>query len=150
LISPITTTAPSLQVGLSSDTPIINDRLIFYYSQGLRKKYLIDSTKTLPTPEQKAKAVIKYHPNLEQYLARVEAFLRAGGLEEEVPEGWPKELTGPLVRTTADFQDKSKYIYILTEDVKIELHNALKYFKGPGLEGQKINRNNFPLPTLGS
>ena len=102
--------APSLEVGLPSDTPIINDRLGSYYSQGLRKKYLIDSTKTLPAPEQKAKAVIKYHPNLEQYLARVEASLRADGLEEEVPEGWPKELTGPLVWTTADFQNESKYI----------------------------------------
>ncbi len=132
----------------------------------MRKKYLIDSTKTLPAPKQKAKAVIKYHPNLEQYLARVKTSLRAGGLEKEVPEGWPKELTSPLVWTIADFQNESKYIYILTEDEKMKLHNTLKYFKGIfhelyhidianenaglGLKGQKINRNNFPLLTLGS
>jgi len=142
--------APSLEVSLPSDTPNVNDRLVSYYSQGLRKKYLIDSTKNLPAPEQKAKAVIKYHPNLEQYLARVETSLRTGALEQEVPEGWPKELTGPLVWTTADFQNESKYIHVLTEDEKMELRNALEHFKGLGLEGQKINPNNFPLPTLGS
>lgn len=45
-------------------------------------------------------------------------------------EGWPKELTGPLVWTTTDAQDEDMHIYVLTEDEKMELNNALKYFKG--------------------
>jgi hypothetical protein len=169
--------APSLEVGLPSSTPV-NDRMTAYYSQGLRKKYLIDSTKTVSIPQQTTKAEIKYHPNLEQYLARVETSLKDPGLEKEVPKGWPEHLSGPLVWSTADYQDdEGKYIYVLNEDEKVELDCALKYFKGTylnkfsysfflrlpthmkgektanndsalGLEGQKINRDNFPMPTL--
>jgi hypothetical protein len=122
--------APSLEVGIPSDTVADNDRLVSYYSQGLRKKYLIDATKTQSRQEQQANAEIKYHPNMEQYLARAEARVRAGGLEQEVPVGWPKKLIGPLVWSSEDIQDESGYIHVLTEDEKIELHNALKHFKG--------------------
>ena len=64
------------------------------------------------------------------YLARVEGSLHSCNIEQEVPQGWPEHLTGPLVWTTADLQDESKYIHVLNEDEKLELHNALKYFKG--------------------
>lgn len=154
--------APSLEVGMSSD------RLVSYDSQGLRKKYLLDGDKTKAKPKQEHKAEIKYHPNRGQYLARAEARVHVGGLEQDVPVGWPKVLTGPLVWTTTDVQNEADYIHVLTDDEKVEIDSALKHFKGDttsytilskqrltclaGLEveNQQVNPENFPLPILAS
>jgi len=104
-----------------------------YYSQGLRARFRLDA-------ELASKRILQPrlgdHPNI-GYMVDEAAFHRrsaarraAGGLPTELPAGWPKELTGPLVWTTADYKDEASYVYFLTDADKIEIDQALKSFKG--------------------
>lgn len=119
-----------------------------YYSSGLREKYRLDQHK-VPAPEKPGQySDLKYAPDEAKYLARSAARVAAGGLEKEVPAGWPKVLKGPMAWTTTDFPDESKFVHQLTEAEKAEIVKALEYFKEQGLDGDEVTRENFPLPTL--
>ena len=102
-----------------------------YYSSGLREKYRLDEFKT-PTAAVNLEQYsdLKYAPDEAKYLARSAARVAAGGLEKEVPAGWPKKLEGPMAWTTTDFPDESKFVHQLTEAEKQEIAKALEYFKG--------------------
>ncbi|KAF8846804.1 Clavaminate synthase-like protein [Acephala macrosclerotiorum] len=119
-----------------------------YYSYGLRERFRIDGLKPLPTdPQPEANADIGYDVDEAKYLARGTARIKAGGLQQSVPEGWPQSVSGPLVWTNGDFKDEAEYVYLLTKDDKAEIVEALKYFKE--LDGEKVSRSTFPLPNLG-
>jgi hypothetical protein len=122
-----------------------------YYSRGLREKYCLDALK-IPidrTSEIETYADIDYEANEAKYRARSARRLAAGGLETEVPAGWPKTLNHPLVWSGSDFPDENEYVVVLTEEEKKEVSDALKYFKEQELEGDEVDRDSFPLPTLG-
>jgi len=142
-----------------------------YYSSGLREKYRIDELKLQVdrTPGHENYADIDYEANEDKFHARSALRLAAGGLETEVPTGWPKHLKHPLVWSGTDFIDENEYVIILTEQEKKEVVAALNYFKGTALkhccrltqdekltlapeqelEGEDVDRDSFPLPTLG-
>jgi hypothetical protein len=140
---------------------------VSYYSRGLREKYRVDALKAPVDKAPEIYADIDYDTNEAKYHARSERRLAAGGLETEVPVGWPKTLNGPLVWKGSDFLDENEYIVRLTENEKAEVLEALNYFKGTwlhqnscrlrkllisstaqGLEGNEVDRDSFPLPTL--
>ncbi|KAI1506263.1 hypothetical protein F5X99DRAFT_404313 [Biscogniauxia marginata] len=129
-------------------TDVPND----YYSQGLRKRFLLDGVKSAKAKEPRnteTVADISYDVDEKAFLRRCEASLAAGGLPTSVPEGWPVELDGPLVWSNDDFQDESEYVYLLTDADKAEIQCALEYFKEMGIDGTQVSQETFPLPNLG-
>ncbi|KAK0615150.1 hypothetical protein B0T17DRAFT_610146 [Bombardia bombarda] len=122
-----------------------------YYSQGLRARFEIDGIRAEQAKAQVSGqyADITYDVDEKKYLARAEARVKAGGLPTTVPAGWPTKLDGPLVWDSDSFPDEKEYVYNLTGDDKTELLEALASFKKHGLDGQKVNKDLFPLPKLG-
>jgi hypothetical protein len=98
----------------------------------LRTRYRPEEPKLPTVRTNPVYADIKFKPEKDKYHARTAARVRAGGLESEVPEGWPKALKGPLVWTSTDFQDETKYVRCLSAAEKAEIMNALSHFKGSG------------------
>lgn len=103
-----------------------------YYSQGLRAKFHIDGIRAEQSKlETSGKfADIGYEVEEYKYRARSEARVKAGGLPDAVPAGWPTELKGPLVWSSDSFSDEKEYVYNLTVEDKVELLDALEYFNG--------------------
>ena len=104
---------------------------IEYYSRGLRQRFCLDALKLNPPKVDKDTifAGIEYKIDEAKYHARSQARYLAGGLESEVPEDWPKTMKGPLVWSTADFQDETQYILQLGSADMKELEDALNHFK---------------------
>ncbi|KAK1832993.1 hypothetical protein QBC39DRAFT_390275 [Podospora conica] len=64
------------------------------------------------------------------------------------PPGWPT-IVDPLVAWKgSEFRSDDLYTYILDNDEIAEIEVALAHFKGLGLDGRDVVRDNFPLPTL--
>ncbi|KAL7786615.1 hypothetical protein V8C43DRAFT_133216 [Trichoderma afarasin] len=60
----------------------------------------------------------------------------------------PTAINGPLAWSGADFEDEETYTWQLRgEDVE-EIDAALQSFKSLGLDGDQVDRDNFPLPNL--
>ncbi len=102
-----------------------------YYSPGLRERFRVDGL-NLPIvkPAAPAYADIAYEVDEDKYRAHGLARLRAGGLETEVPAGWPKAVKGPLVWDQNSFRKESEYVYYLTNADKAEIQTTLEHFKG--------------------
>lgn len=66
-----------------------------------------------------------------------------------LPAGLPANLAGPLAWTGADFNG-SEYVHVLSSADVAEITAAIAHFKELGLDGQKVSRENFPIPTLGA
>jgi hypothetical protein len=62
---------------------------------------------------------------------------------------WPPVLTGDLTWDASSFYTHVDYTHELTTQHKLEIHTALEYFKSLGRDGNEVNRQYFPLPTLG-
>jgi len=109
-----------------------------YYSQGLRAKFHIDGIRAEQAKLETSGrfADIGYEVEEDKYRARSEARVKAGGLPDAVPAGWPAELKGPLVWGSDSFPDEKEYVYNITEEDKTELLDALEYFNG---EWQRIS-----------
>jgi hypothetical protein len=101
-----------------------------YYSHGLRERYRLDALKVPVFEKAQAYADIGYKADNAKYLARSAARVRAGGLESDVPTGWPKVLNGPLVWTATDFKDETEFVHTLSNAEKAEISDALKNFRG--------------------
>jgi len=100
-----------------------------YYSHGLRKTFLIDALKpTVKTTIPQEAADIGYEVDEEKFLARAQRQIQLGGLETEIPFGWPQSLQRSLVWEPSNVKEED-YVYLLTEDDKIEIETALEYFK---------------------
>jgi hypothetical protein len=101
-----------------------------YYSHGLRKRYHLDAYKLPVFENAQVYADIEYKADNAKYHARSAARVRAGGLESDVPFGWPKVLNGPLVWTTADLKGEAEFVHTLFDAEKAEIVDALKVFRG--------------------
>ncbi|KAK6497858.1 hypothetical protein TWF481_012258 [Arthrobotrys musiformis] len=72
--------------------------------------------------------------------------------EKSVPEGWPSHLSpSPMAwdSTTFPTDDPSQYIFQITPSELTEVDTALRLIEDLSLSHSEINRNTFPLPTLG-
>ncbi|GKT48341.1 TBC domain-containing protein C1778.09 [Colletotrichum spaethianum] len=68
-----------------------------------------------------------------------------------LPTGFPETVVDESAWTGPQFTRESQYTYNLTNADLEELAAALKHFKGiPGLDGDLVNKDNFPLPILGA
>ncbi|KAI8623894.1 Clavaminate synthase-like protein [Xylariaceae sp. FL1651] len=67
----------------------------------------------------------------------------------DLPSGYPSHLGHSFAWTGADFVNEANYIYHLSMTEKTELHRAKDIFKAQELDGNLVNEDNFPLPTLG-
>jgi hypothetical protein len=72
-------------------------------------------------------------------------------IKVDLPEGWPKKLTGPHVWRGEELRkNPEKYKYYFTLEDLSEIHKAVKKFKQLGLPLRKVGRENFNLGSLGS
>jgi hypothetical protein len=101
-----------------------------YYSKGLREKYRLGEIQAAPFQQAQKSPDIGWQPNLSKYLARSAARIKAGGLQTDVPDGWPKHLDSPLAWKGVDFENEEQYILQLSSDEILEIESALKHFKG--------------------
>ncbi|RKU42713.1 hypothetical protein DL546_002986 [Coniochaeta pulveracea] len=84
--------------------------------------------------------------------SNLEVLKSLDGLRSETPAlpvGFPQSLEEELAWTGSSFADESAYVYNLTDADILELAAGLKHFKGLQLDGDHLDRENFPLPTLG-
>ncbi|KAJ2988169.1 hypothetical protein NUW58_g4120 [Xylaria curta] len=80
------------------------------------------------------------------------AYLRLGHTLEslvELPSGYPSRICHPFAWTRANFKDEASFIYHLSAADQTELRRAKDDFKAQELDGNLVNQDNFPLPTLG-
>ncbi len=107
-----------------------HDPMKEYYSPGLRGKYQLDAVKKPVPAISETYADIGYVTDKAQWMARTEARLRAGGLEKELPAGWPKVIEGPMVWSADSFKNEDDFVVRLTEEDISEIASALKHFNG--------------------
>ncbi|SPN97377.1 related to TfdA family oxidoreductase [Cephalotrichum gorgonifer] len=119
-----------------------------YYSSGLRGRFQVDAHRAVAAPPAEGYADIDYEFDEAKYAARTESVLRAGGLEKELPSGFPASLSGQMVWSGADLSE-SDYVLQLSEVCKAEIMDALQHFLSLGLDGTEVGMATFPLPTLG-
>ena len=115
-----------------------------YYSRGLREQYRLGAL--IPIGDEKASlpaANVQYEVDETKYRALVDKRLRAGGLEKEVPAGWPKAVHGPLVWKGADFDHESEYVLRLSNDDKNEIQQALGYFNGGSWQHCRLHDSHY-------
>ncbi|KAH0426718.1 taurine catabolism dioxygenase [Colletotrichum camelliae] len=67
-----------------------------------------------------------------------------------LPTDFPETLDLESAWAGPQFTQESQYTYNLTNTDLHELMAALKHFKALGLDGDLVNPDNFPLPTLGA
>ncbi|KAI3329435.1 Clavaminate synthase-like protein [Xylariaceae sp. AK1471] len=67
----------------------------------------------------------------------------------DLPSGYPSRISHPFAWIGADFVEETSFIYCLSVAEKLELRQAKDYFKAQELDGNQVNQDNFPLPTLG-
>ena len=101
-----------------------------YYSKGLRERFKLGENQT-PTEGDNTQiyADIEYRPDEAKYLARAQHRVRAGGLEKDVPDGFPRAQVGPLFWTGTELKDETDFVHHLTASHRIEIDQALFDFK---------------------
>ncbi|GME63457.1 taurine catabolism dioxygenase family protein [Neofusicoccum parvum] len=68
----------------------------------------------------------------------------------DIPQGWPKKLSGPLVWSGEDLRAQpEKWVHVLNDSDISEIDNATKHFKSLSIPLSELARNHFPLPSLG-
>ncbi|KAF8586906.1 taurine catabolism dioxygenase TauD [Ramaria rubella] len=94
---------------------------------------------------------IGYHPDETNYKART-----ARRLAEEpdlhrasLPFGFPSKVEGKIVWEGKDWTREEQWVYQLTPIELDEIANALVHFKSLNIPMGYINKDTFPLPTLG-
>ena len=99
-----------------------------YYTRVVREKFQLNEA-SAPVKQQDF-AKIDFLPRLDDYLSRSAKRILNGGLETQVPVGWPVKLSGPMAWTGNDFADETRFVCHLTSLEKEEIRNALRHFKG--------------------
>ncbi|KAI0022287.1 hypothetical protein F4780DRAFT_769902 [Xylariomycetidae sp. FL0641] len=72
----------------------------------------------------------------------------SGGVSA-IPAGFPKLVNQPSAWTGDSLKSEDGFIYRLTAADLAEIQKGLDYFKEQEVDGDHINQENFPLPTLG-
>lgn len=85
------------------------------------------STQTITEPTQPD---IEYHPDFAKYQARTQRRKETESLQTTLPEGFPRALDSPLVWDGKDVEQRTDWIYQLSEVQLDEIDSALKSFKG--------------------
>ncbi|TGJ85051.1 hypothetical protein E0Z10_g3698 [Xylaria hypoxylon] len=67
----------------------------------------------------------------------------------DLPSGYPSQICHPFAWTKADFLGEASFVYRLSAADQTELCRAKDDFKAQELDGNLVNQDNFPLPTLG-
>ncbi|KAK4220258.1 hypothetical protein QBC37DRAFT_271065 [Rhypophila decipiens] len=67
-----------------------------------------------------------------------------------LPANFPAQFISDLAWTGSHFPDQSQYVLALTSDDIEELNAALAHFKSLGYDGDQVEPQYFPLPTLAS
>ncbi|KAK7937585.1 uncharacterized protein PG986_014453 [Apiospora aurea] len=65
-----------------------------------------------------------------------------------LPSGYPSTLDSRLAWKGSDFKDEESYVCHMTEGDVAEIKSTLEHFKALELDGDLVNVENFPLPTL--
>ncbi|KAI5863701.1 Clavaminate synthase-like protein [Durotheca rogersii] len=93
---------------------------------------------------------ISYAPDYRKYEARRDQRVKSEALQQQLPPGLPRELTGKLVWEGETLAETYNWTYVLDQSQLDELELALKHFKSLGLPLGYINQETFPLPKLHS
>ncbi|KAI9762218.1 MAG: hypothetical protein M4579_000541 [Chaenotheca gracillima] len=108
----------------------------------------MEYNKKSPDPAPTQANLLSWAPDLAVYRARRAQRLRAGGLQTCLPEAMPKIAKTDMTWTGIQFPNAKQYICSLGGFEVREIEAALAHFKGLGLDGDKVNVDNFPLPNL--
>ncbi|KJA19204.1 hypothetical protein HYPSUDRAFT_69375 [Hypholoma sublateritium FD-334 SS-4] len=94
---------------------------------------------------------ITYHPDRQQWQHRTEKRLAEDPSLPftPLPDGFPKELSSPLVWEGKDCQTEKQWVFELTSTHLDEIDAAVKHFHGLNVPFGQISPATFPLPTLG-
>lgn len=76
---------------------------------------------------------IQYHPDFEKYQARTRHRKETESLQTSLPAGFPQKLTSPLVWEGKDIEQRSDWIYKLSDEQLDEIDAGLKSFKGKNM-----------------
>ena len=124
-----------------------------------------------PRPKQPD---IQYHPSYENFIQRRSRRLAENPKLAEVPlpDGFPQEVSGPIVWEGKDWKSEGQWVYKLSGDELKEIDDALEHFKsmsdvvvivltswsfsdacpvpsqGLNIWMGHVGKDNFPLPTL--
>lgn len=81
---------------------------------------------------------IQYHPNFDKHTDRSRRRKATESLPRRVPEGFPEQLSSPLVWEGKDVEQREDWIFRLNDDQLDEIDAALKGFKG-GYRAYRVN-----------
>ncbi|KAJ5729000.1 uncharacterized protein N7483_003508 [Penicillium malachiteum] len=107
----------------------------------------MSTTQTITKPTQPD---IQYHPDWTKYQARSQRRKETESLQTTLPAGFPEKLVSPLVWEGKDIENRSDWIYQLTDAQLDEIDAALNSFKALKKPLGHINQSTFPLPSLHS
>jgi len=60
----------------------------------------------------------------------------------------PQSLHSAFAWDQSTFTSEAEYTHVLSKEEKAEINSALEFFKGLELDGDYVNQDSFPLPTL--
>lgn len=94
---------------------------------------------------------ITYLPDHKKWQDRAARRLKEEDLTKELPEGFPKQLSGPKIWEGKDFEGKEEeWVYQLTEDELAEVDEAVHAFEKTNRPFGDVQQETFVLPTLGA
>lgn len=93
---------------------------------------------------------IEYRPDDTKYHERTARRLEAdpGLPHTPLPDGFPKQVSGPIVWEGSEWTDERQWVYPLSPEDLEEIHAAMTHFKDLKLEMGYISKETFPLPNL--
>ncbi|KAL0576214.1 hypothetical protein V5O48_005781 [Marasmius crinis-equi] len=109
----------------------------------------MSTTMTVTAPTQPD---ISYHPDEKKFRERTARRLAENPSlpETPLPPGYPKKVESPIVWEGKDWTSEDQWVYRLSPEELKEIDEGLAHFKGLDKPMGSINRDTFPLPTLGS
>lgn len=107
-------------------TSVLPRAPVQYYSAGLRGRFEMDAHRPVVQASPEQYVELGYEFDSEVYADRTEAILRAGGLERELPYGYPASLTGPMAWNGDDLSEL-EYVVQLSGAHKAEIEVALRH-----------------------
>ncbi|KAF9463720.1 hypothetical protein BDZ94DRAFT_1321661 [Collybia nuda] len=99
------------------------------------------------TPQQPD---IGYHPDADKWCARTAHRLTENPdlAKIPLPEGFPKQVEGPIVWEGSDWVNEDQWVYNLSPTELGEIDNALNHFKSLNISMGNLSKGTFPLPNL--
>jgi hypothetical protein len=93
---------------------------------------------------------ITYLPDRKKWQERTARRQKEEKLSQDLPDGFPKQLSGPKIWEGKDFEGKEEeWVYTLTEDELNEVDEAINAFEKTQKPFGDIDKATFVLPTLG-